>query len=131
MDKAVERIRVARELRSMVEARLFGAGPWSPDDPEVNQAMSDKLVALGLVTVNPVTHGISMTELGHELDVNTLTLFTGLHEPSAVPHCLVPLITRAEANELTERFDDGEQPEEVLPPLLRQLWRKHYQAPKH
>jgi len=47
-----------------------------------------------------------------------------------VPDCLVPLITQAEANELRERFDNGERPEEVLPPLLRQLWRKHYQA-KH
>src|SRR5262249_47773580 len=124
MNKAVERIQVERELRAMVEKCLFSDGPWSPDDHEENQAMNDKLVAWGLITVDPVTHGISMTELGQQLDVFTLMLFTGLHEPYEVPDCLVPLITRAQANELRERFDDGEQPEEVLPPLLRRLWRK-------
>jgi|SRR5215467_8661413 len=127
MHEEVERIQVAHELRSMVEARLFGAGPWSSDDPSVNRATSDKLSALGLCHVDPVTGAVHTTELGRELDVDTLTLFTGLHEPYEVPYCLVPLITQAEANELTERFDDGERPEEVLLPLLRQLWRKHYQ----
>jgi hypothetical protein len=39
---------------------------------------------------------------------------------------LVPLITHAEANKLVERFENGEQPEEVLPPLLRRLWRQHF-----
>lgn len=129
MNKEVERIRVERELRSMVEERLFGDGPWSPDDPKVNRAISDKLSALGLQHVEPVTGAVHTTELGRELNVDTLTLFTGLHEPYEVPDCLVPLITQAEANELRERFDNGERPEEVLPPLLRQLWRKHYQAP--
>jgi len=130
MNKEVERIRVERELRSMVEERLFGDGPWSPDDPKVNRAISDKLSALGLQHVEPVTGAVHTTELGRELNVDTLMLFTGLHEPYEVPDCLVPLITQAEANELRERFDNGERPEEVLPPLLRQLWRKHYQA-KH
>jgi len=119
---------IARELRSMVEERLFGDGPWSSDDPEVNRATHDKLCAFGLAHVNPVTGNIHTTELGAELDVDTLTLFMGQHEPYEVPDCLVPLITQAEANELTERFEDGERPEEVLPPLLRRLWRKHYQS---
>jgi hypothetical protein len=37
------------------------------------------------------------------------------------------LITPAECDELMERFnEDNERPEEVLPPLLRQLWHKHF-----
>jgi hypothetical protein len=128
MNKEVERIRVERELRSMVEERLFGHDPWSSDDPEVNQAMSDNLSALGLTHVDRVTGNIHTTELGTELDVDTMSLFMGLHEPFEVPDCLVPLITQAEANELTDRFNNGERPEKVLPPLLRQLWRKHYQS---
>jgi len=116
----------AHELRSMVEERLFGDGPWSSDDREVNQAMSDKLSALGLTHVDRVTGNIHTTKLGTELDVDTMSMFMGLHEPYEIPDCLVPLITQAEANELTDRFENGERPEEVLPPLLRQLWREHY-----
>src|SRR5262249_60809783 len=93
------------------------------------RATSNKLSALGLCHVDPVTRSIHVTELGMELDVDTLSLFMGHHEPYEVPDCLVPLITQAEANELRERFDDGERPEDVLPPLLRQLWRKHYNNP--
>jgi len=92
----------------------------------VNRATHDKLCALGLQHVDPVTANIHTTELGLELDVDTMSLFMGHHEPYEVPDCLVPLITQAEANELRARFDDGERPEEVLPPLLRQLWRKHF-----
>jgi hypothetical protein len=110
----------------MVEERLFGGGPWSSDDPEVNRATHDKLSALGLQHVDPVTGDIRATELGRELDVDTMSLFMGHHEPYEVPDQLVPLITQAEADELTERFDNGERPEEVLPPLLRQLWHKHF-----
>jgi hypothetical protein len=122
---------IARELRSMVEERLVGDGPWSSDDPEVNQATSDKLSALGLAHVDRVTGSVHTTKLGMELDVDTMSAFMGHHEPYEVPGCLVPLITQAEADELTDRFDNGERPEEVLPPQLRQLWRKHYQAKKH
>jgi len=122
----MNKVETARELRSMVEERLFGNGPWSSDDPEVNQAMSDKLAALGLQHVDPVTGGVRTTELGLELDVDTMTAFMSLHEPYEVPYCLVPLITQAEADELTERFNNGERPEEVLPPLVRKLWNKHF-----
>src|SRR5262245_54995349 len=121
----------ARELRSIVEERLFGDGPWSSDDPNVNQAMSDKLSALGLQHVDPITGSIHTTELGHELDVSTMTLFMSLHEPYEVPDCLrdLGLITPAEFHELMDRFnEDDERPEDALPPLLRQLWREHYQA---
>ena len=126
----MNKIEIAREFRSMVEERLFGDGPWSSDDPEVNRATRDKLSALGLQHVDPVTGDIHTTELGLKLDVDTMSLFMGLDEPYEVPdglvHRFAPLITHAEANELTERFDNGERPEEVLPPLLRQLWRKHF-----
>jgi len=123
----MNKVETARELRSMVEERLFGDGPWSSDDPEVNRATHDKLCALGLQHVNPVTGNITMTELGQELDVDVMVAFMGHHEPYEVPDCLVPLIiTREEADELIERFENGERPEEVLPPLLRQLWHKHF-----
>jgi hypothetical protein len=123
----MNKVETARELRSMVEERLFGAVPWSSDDPEVNRAMRDKLSALELAYVDRATGGVHVTELGQELDVDMMSMFMGLHEPYEVPDGLVPLITQAEANELTERFNNGERPEKVLPPLLRQLWRKHYQ----
>jgi hypothetical protein len=112
----------------MVEERLFDAGPWSSDDPEVNRATHDKLCALGLQHVNPVTGNITVTELGQELDVDVMVAFMGHLVADEVPESLVPLITQAEADELIERFVNGERPEEVLPPLLRQLWRKHYQS---
>jgi hypothetical protein len=125
----MDKVEIARELRSMVEERLFGGGPWSSDDPAVNGAMGDKLVAWGLVTFDPVTQGTRRTELGSELQVDVMSVFMGLHEPYEAPDCLrgFGLITPAECDELMERFnEDNERPEEVLPPLLRQLWHKHF-----
>jgi hypothetical protein len=125
--RTMNKVETARELRSMVEERLFGDGPWSSDDPAVNGAVHEKLVALGLLRVDP-SGNIHATDLGAELDVEIMSVFMGHHDPYEVPDCLVPLITQAEADELIfERFEqNGEKPEEVLPPLLRQLWRKHF-----
>ena len=121
MDKA----EVSRQLRALVEERLFGNGPWTSDDPAVNYAVSNKLSAWGLQTVDPITQNIHMTELGFELQVDTMSVFMGHHEPYEIPDHLIPLITRAEADELVERFENGERPEDLLPPLLRRLWRQH------
>jgi hypothetical protein len=54
---------ISRQLRALVEERLFGNGPWSSDDPAVNYAVWDKLSAWGLQTVDPVTRDIHTTEL--------------------------------------------------------------------
>jgi hypothetical protein len=116
----------ARELRSMVEESLFGGGPWSSNDLEVNRAIGEKLSALGLEHVDPVTGAIHTTDLGQKLDVDTMSVFMGYHEPFEAPHRLVGFITGAEADELAARFENGERPEEVLPPLLRRLWNKHF-----
>jgi len=122
----MEKAEINRQLRALVEERLFGNGPWTSDDPAVNNAVSDKLCAWGLQTVDPITQNISSTELGLQLDVETMSVFMGHHEPYEVPDHLVPLITRAEAHELMARFENGERPEDVLPPLLRRLWRQHF-----
>jgi hypothetical protein len=58
-----------------------------------------------------------------------MSVFMGHHEPYEAPDYLrrFGLIAPAESNELTARFDeDGERPEDVLPPLLRRLWRQHF-----
>jgi hypothetical protein len=124
MDKA----EVARELRALVEHRLFGAGPWSSDDPVVNNATGQKLITLGLEIQDSVTGNIYATALGAELKVGLMTAFMGHHEPWEVPDILARdgLISSEESCELTDRFEAGEKPEEVLPPLLRVLWRKHF-----
>jgi hypothetical protein len=125
MDKA----EVSRQLRALVEQRLFGNGPWTSDDPAVNYAVSDKLSAWGLQTMDPVTQDIHTTELGSELQVQLMSVFMGHHEPYEAPDFLqrFGLITPAESDELTTRFDEnGERPEDVLPPLLRRLWRQHF-----
>ena len=125
MDKA----EVSRQLRALVEERLFGNGPWTSDDPAVNYAVRDKLSAWGLQTVDPVTQNIHTTELGSELQVQLMSVLMGHHEPYEAPDYLrsFGLITPAESDELTTRFDeDGERPEDVLPPLLRRLWRQHF-----
>src|SRR5262249_5443169 len=116
------------QLRALVEGRLFGNGPWSSDDPAVNSAVRDKLCAWGLETVDPVTRDIHTTELGSELQVHLMSVFMGHHEPYEAPDYLrhSNLITPAEADELTTRFEDGERPQDVLPPLLRRLWRQHF-----
>jgi hypothetical protein len=108
----------------MVEECLFGGGPWS--SAEVNQVIKDKLSALGLQHVDPDTGVVHTTKLGWELDVDTMSIFMGYHEPFEAPHMLVSFITGAEADELAAHFENGERPEVVLPPLLRRLWNKHF-----
>jgi hypothetical protein len=90
--------------------------------------MSDKLSAWGLQTVDPVTRNIYPTELGSELQVELMSVFMGHHEPYEAPDYLrsFGLITPAESDELTTRFENGERLEDVLPPLLRRLWRQHF-----
>ena len=127
MDKA----EVNRQLRALVEERLFhhGNGPWSSDDPALNQAVHDKLSAWGLQTEDPVTRTITPTELGAELQVHLMSVFMGHHEPYEAPDLLRSsnLITLAESDELMTRFNENdERPEDVLPPLLRRLWRQHF-----
>lgn len=125
MDKA----EVNRQLRALVEERLFGNGPWSSDDPAVNQAVHDKLCAWGLQTMDPVTQNICATALGMELQVDLMSVFMGHHEPVEAPDYLriSNLITPAESDALDRRFhENGERPEVVLPPLLRRLWRQHF-----
>jgi hypothetical protein len=124
MDKA----EVTRQLRALVEERLFGNGPWTSDDPAVNYATHDKLCAWGLQTMDPVTQNICTTELGSELQVDLMTVFMGHHEPYEAPDYLQHsnLITPAESDELTTRFEAGERPEDLLPPLLRKLWRQRF-----
>jgi hypothetical protein len=119
---------ISRQLRALVEERLFGNSPWTSDDPAVNYAVWDRLSAWGLQTVNPITQNIHTTELGSELQVELMSVFMGHHEPYEARDYLQSfgLITPAESDELITRFEDGERPEDVLPPLLRRLWRQHF-----
>jgi hypothetical protein len=58
-----------------------------------------------------------------------MTVFMAHHVPYEAPDILrsFGLITPMECDELTTRFnEDGERPEDVLPPLLRRLWRQHF-----
>jgi hypothetical protein len=118
---------VNRQLRALVEDRLLGNGPWTSDDPAVNHAVHDKLCAWGLQTVDH-TQTIHTTELGSELKVELMSVFMGHHYPYEAPKYLrsFRLITPAESDKLIARFEDGERPEDVLPPLLRRLWRQHF-----
>jgi hypothetical protein len=84
MDKA----EVSRQLRALVEERLFGNSPWTSNDPAVNSAIRDKLCAWGLETVDPVSRNIHTTELGSELQVDLMTVFMGHHEPYEAPNYL-------------------------------------------
>jgi hypothetical protein len=90
--------------------------------------MREKLSSLGLETHDPVTRNIYATELGYELRVELMSVFMGHHEPYEAPDYLrrSGLITPAESDALTTRFEDGERPEDLLPPLLRRPWRQHF-----
>jgi len=81
----MEKAEVSRQLRALVEERLFGNGPWTSDDPAVNYAVWDRLCAWGLQTMDPVTRDIHTTELGSELQVHLMTVFMGHHEPYEAP----------------------------------------------
>ena len=140
----VDKAEIAAALRTMVEERLFGDKEWPIDD---NFAVHQQLLDWGLQEEVEMTIGatgeiverlkspaskkseicIHTTALGRELCVDLWTAFTGHHEPSEIPDILVEhgFITADEAEHIIlERWErDGEALEEILPPILRRVYR--------
>jgi hypothetical protein len=122
MDKA----EIRKQLRAMVEQRLFGDGSWTTAERDVNERVHRKFCDWGLQTVDPTTGNIFPTKLGLELGVDTVSVFMGHHCPFEIPDILAEMgmLPREEADDLAERFEEGEEPENLLPPILRRLYRQ-------
>jgi hypothetical protein len=117
---------IAKQLETMLEERLFGPKPWPIDD---NHAVHQQLVDWGLIKMQG--DNIHYTRLGLELDVRAWTMFVGHHEPSEIPHHLSDrgLITEQEADDIIfNRWEDGDEKlEDILPPILRRVYRAREQ----
>ena len=88
---------IAKQLRTMVEERLFGAKPWPIDN---NYEVRQQLIDWGLV--EKIGSNIHTTALGCELSVDTWSAFIGHHEPFEVPDILAQMgmITEEEADHI-------------------------------
>jgi hypothetical protein len=140
----IDKAEIVSQMRNMVEERLFGDKSWPIDN---NAAVHEKLVAWGLQEECEISVGaageiverpkspsskkgetcIRATALGRELCVDLWTAFTGHHEPSEIPDILVEygFMTVDEAEHIVlERWArGGESLEEILPPILRRVYR--------
>jgi hypothetical protein len=113
---------IAKQLWTMIEEHLFGPKPWPIDN---NHAVGQRLVDWGLIEMRG-DRICRTTKLGLELNVDAWTMFTGHHEPAEIPHYLSDrgLITEQEADDIMSRhWDDGERLEDLLPPVLRRVYR--------
>ena len=119
----IDKAKIAKQLQTMVEERLFGPKPWPIDN---NHAVHQQLLDWGLI--EPVNEtDFHASALGVELGVDEWTDFVGHHELSEIPHRLAEcgLITEEEADHiLFERWEaGGEKLEDILPPLLRRVYQ--------
>ena len=150
--KTIDKAEIAAQMRKMVEERLFGTKPW-PMPIDDNFAIHQKLLDWGLQEEFEITIGgtgeiverpkspaskkgdvcFRATALGRELSVDLWTAFVGHHELSEIPDMLaeMQLITKEEADRIVDRWErDGERLEDILPPILRRVYRDEAGAPK-
>jgi hypothetical protein len=117
-----DKIEIAKQLRTMLEERLFGSKPWPIDN---NHAVHQQLLDWGLIEY--VENGFRTSALGVELGVDEWTDFVGHHELSEIPHRLAEcgLLTEEEADDIIfNRWEDGDEKlEDILPPILRRVYR--------
>ena len=143
--KTIDKAEIAAQLRNMTEEVLFGNKPWPIDD---NATVHQKLIAWGLqeeceITINATGEIVERpkspdflkkgdicfhtTALGCELDVDWWAMLMGHHELAEIPHDLADdgLLTKEEADHIIfDRWErDGEKLEDILPPILRRLYR--------
>ena len=124
MQRMMDKAEIAAQLRNMTEERLFGDKPWPIDN---NAAVHQQMLDWGLVKKIDDTGSYTTTALGRELSVDYWTAFMGHHELSEIPDILAEMrmITRDEADHIIfDRWErDGEKVENILPPILRRLFR--------
>ena len=122
-----DKTEIAQQLQTMLEERLFGPKPWPIDN---DHAVHEQLLSWGLIEMRG--DDIHTTPLGLELSVDSWTLFVGHHEISEIPHIL------SDGGELPEQETDdyiifnrwesgGEKLEDILPPILRRVYRAREQ----
>ena len=104
---------------------LFGPKQWPIKD---SYAVHQQLLDWGLIKTGEF--GFQTSELGMELGVEEWTDFVGHHELSEIPHRLaeVGLLTQEQADDIIfNRWEDGgEKLEDILPPVLRRVYRAAY-----
>jgi hypothetical protein len=126
--KTIDKAEIAAQLRNMTEKVLFGDKSWPIDNHgEVHR----KFVEWGLIEyVNETDYRASA--LGRELDVDWWSVLMGHHEPAEIPDILVEMgaLTREEAHHIIlERWErDDEKLEDILPAILRRLYRAQPQS---
>jgi hypothetical protein len=125
MEMTIEKAEIAKQLQTMVGERLFGAKPWPIDNNHENHEVRQKLIDWGLIEMQGGS--FRTTALGKELNIDLMSAFMGHHEPSEIPDMLCEhgLMSNEEADSIIlDRWErDGEKLEDILPPILRRLYR--------
>jgi hypothetical protein len=124
---------IAIELHALVRERLFGPGPWLADIV-ANAAICRKLQddwKLWLNCISP-DRCLKNTPLGDELHVELMSVFAGHWEPGEIPEILRShrLISEPEMRDVYDRWENGENLEDLLLPLARRAYLTFMQAPE-
>jgi hypothetical protein len=126
--KTIDKAEITQQLRTLIEERLFGAKPWPIDN---HDEVHRKFVEWGLIEYENATD-YHASALGRELSVNYWALLMGHHYLPEIPDMLVEcgLLAKEEADHIIfDRWErDGEKFEDILPPILRRLYRARSQS---
>jgi hypothetical protein len=124
----VTKFEIIAELQTLASARLFGPGPWLAHGKEVCAPLYRKIQELGLSEPVPgEPNAWRNTALGTELDVDLLCVFLGFFDEFEAAEILAyrGFIDNHEVDRLWDLMHAGNDPEEVLKPVVRAAYRRY------
>jgi hypothetical protein len=128
--KEMNKADICRELYSVADFHLFGAGSW-PADPEASAAFWKLLDDFGMTTDVPDKPGrTQFTSLGLELNAELMSIFAGAINLWDIP-TLLDLMGYLNDKEATAIYAaESQHPERVIRQHVRRVYLKFRNRPK-
>lgn len=126
--KIMNKSKILDQLNAMAAYRLFGERAWV-SDPESFIAMDLMFLRLGLQEPVPGCSDTSRsTALGMELDLELIMAFVRSWADEEIPNVLLSygFIDEIELDRIFELLEAGAHPEDVLLPLVRWAYIRHF-----
>jgi len=127
MESPVSKSQILAEVQALICARLFGTGPWLTCGEAAVQ-LQRRILQMGLEEQVPGERETwRNTALGTELHVDLLCVFLGIFEPFNAAEILADhgFIDNHEVDRLWDLMHAGNDPEEVLKPVVRAAYRRY------
>jgi hypothetical protein len=123
---AIKRRDIVRELEAIVQARLFGPGPWLIDR-EAGAALEQRILQMGLRDEE------ERQALGVDLNIHLYELFAGMWDEGEIPIilCDYGFIDESLRDGLYDRLEMGADPESVLRGVVQRAYLDYHKATKY